>query len=1509
MVLIACLIAAPALSAPAPIEGVATLREYYFQTTTIEQGLAESAVNAVLQDHAGYIWVGTEGPLQRYDGYGFANYSQVVGEPGGLRSAVDVLAEDAAHRIWVGTADTGLYRLTPGASALEPVKVDATGIRNIYVLLADDRRGMWLGSERGLMLIDADSGALKQGWSLPGAKRPPFIRRLALTADGVLWIGATSGLWRLDSTTAQPRQVDPEHLTSVTALALDAAGRLRIGTPLGLYDLDPQGMAQLRWPEAAPATINAIADDALGRIWASVPGRGIAIIDPDMQHQLWLQPDPLTPGSLPDNNVTTLMSDRSGLMWAGTHDRGLARTPDTGAPLRLLVDHNDRTAAAHINDVHALAGDADGNLWIGDGNGLKRYLPGSGRFEYADDVSIVMRGRAVPSQAIAPVSAIVPAGGRTFWIATRAGVGRFDPGRRVLERLDSGEVDLAATRPYCLDVAADHSLWIGTMRAGLARYQPDSGKWTWYRAAHDQTPGLASDMVLAVHADGAGRVWVATVLGLNLIEPESGRLRVFRHDPGDAHTLSSNTILSLHETADGQLWIGTRGGLNRLDALDAQGARFSRWPQDGEIIRTIYSIQDDGLGRLWLGTNRGIASFNISNSRWRSYSLAQGLQGLKFNAGASTRLRGGELAFGGSDGINLFHPQGIADSRYIAPVVVTRVQLGDEETPVRNSDDAIEMPAGERVVNFQFAALDYSAPERNRFAYQLAGFDERWIEARSRHEATYTNLTPGRYLFNLRGSNSDGFWNPAVTQVELEVIAPWWQSPPAKFGYLVLGAGVLLLAWRTRRARRRTELLHHHDLSEREDRLRLVLWGSGDDFFDWNMASDSIVLTGSRNLFARDHTRSNVKFTRWFRENVHPADLGEAERRLESHIRGQSAACELEYRLRADGAHWVWIQARGKIVERDSNGQPLRMCGTTRDITSERIAEQERRIAHEVFRNMGEAVVVNDLDFRVITVNPAFTRITGWSQAEIEGQSVAVLDCLHHPPEIYLDVRRGLEASGRWHGELWQRRKNGEEFLSWCETQEVRDANGVRTHFVGVISDITERKRVEQELRYLANYDALTGLPNRSLLVERIEQGIVRARNSERCLGVLFLDLDRFKHINDSMGHAAGDSLLRAAGARLRQVVRGNDSVARLGGDEFTVVLEDIAGTADAEAVAAKIIAAFEEPLELDNGQEVVISPSIGISLFPDHAVNANDLLKYADTAMYQAKDQGRRTWMVYVEAMDAAARMRATTIAAMRRSLERAEFRLRYQPKLSLRDGRITGFEALLRWRSAEIGDIAPGVFIPIAEETGMIIEIGNWVIAEACRQLARWRDEGLTGITMSINVSVAQLMHADLISHLRDALATHDLAPSLLELELTESMIMANAERSIAMLRKLKEIGVGLAIDDFGTGYSSLSYLRRLPIDALKIDKEFIDDLTSDPDDEAITSTVIAMAHSLDLNVIAEGVEQEAQVAYLREQDCDEIQGHWLAQPLPPEECVAFVRAHVQGSAARGTTGSAPA
>ena len=478
---------------------------------------------------------------------------------------------------------------------------------------------------------------------------------------------------------------------------------------------------------------------------------------------------------------------------------------------------------------------------------------------------------------------------------------------------------------------------------------------------------------------------------------------------------------------------------------------------------------------------------------------------------------------------------------------------------------------------------------------------------------------------------------------------------------------------------------------------------------------------------------------------------------------------------------------------------------------------------------------------------------------------------------------------------MWQKRKDGREFLCAVQTNAIREPGIERRMYVLVATDITDRRRIEQELRYLANYDTLTNLPNRTLLAERLSRAIVRARRQGSCVALLFLDLDRFKDINDSLGHATGDRILRMAAQRLQQASGPSHTVARIGGDAFTVVLEDLAHAGEADACAQRVIDAFDEPLLIDDRQEIVITPSIGISLYPDHAQVPTDLLKHADTAMYQAKAAGRHTYMRYTESMDSNSRQRAGLVASLRRAIERDELRLAYQPQLSLADGRIRCVEALLRWYSAEHGEVPPSQFIPLAEESGMIVAIGEWVLREACNTLADWNRMGLDDMNMAVNVSATQLLHSDLPRTVERVLRETGVDPGQLELELTESVLMAKADLAAERLQFFRRIGVSIAVDDFGTGYSSLAYLRRLPITTLKIDKAFIDDLgrPGDSEDAAITTTVIAMARSLGLNVVAEGVETAEQLAFLRQHRCDVVQGYWLSQPLPARQCLEFVRA----------------
>lgn len=688
-----------------------------------------------------------------------------------------------------------------------------------------------------------------------------------------------------------------------------------------------------------------------------------------------------------------------------------------------------------------------------------------------------------------------------------------------------------------------------------------------------------------------------------------------------------------------------------------------------------------------------------------------------------------------------------------------------------------------------------------------------------------------------------------------------------------------------RRARAQTQ-----QLREREERLKLALWASSEQYWDYDLDTGAMC----RMWVDTPADGSELQIATFIdrQHRIHPDDQPAVQTKLRAHLRGETELFLSEHRVLAEDDQWFWVRARGRIVERRPDGRVRRIAGTARNITNVRQADRERRIALAVLRSMDEAVAVLDRNFDFISINPAFTRIVGYTEGEIIGQNASLLDSSQHDAAFYQRIRQKLQSEGHWAGEMWQRRKNGQEFLCAIQTMITQVAQGEPQVFIAVLSDITQQKRAEQELRYLANFDTLTNLPNRALLSERLSRAIVRARRQNGRVAVLFLDLDRFKDINDSLGHTAGDRILRAAAMRLQQTVGEQQTVARLGGDEFTVVLENIVEPADADRIAREIITAFEAPLSLDERQEVVISPSIGISLYPDHGQVPTELLKQSDTAMYQAKAMGRRTFARYDDSMEIANRQRAQIAGALHKVLDRNELRLVYQPRLDLTRQRIVGVEALLRWTSSEYGEIPPAQFIPLAEESGMILEIGEWVLREACRTVQGWRARGLDGLSVAVNVSVLQLLRGDFAEVVSRALADTGLPPEALELELTESVLMANAEQALDKLARIRALGVSLAVDDFGTGYSSLAYLQRLPLTTLKIDKAFIHHLDQDSGDTAIATTIIAMAHSLGLTAVAEGVESETQMRFLRHYGCDEIQGHWLSRPIDPDRCLEFIR-----------------
>ncbi len=560
------------------------------------------------------------------------------------------------------------------------------------------------------------------------------------------------------------------------------------------------------------------------------------------------------------------------------------------------------------------------------------------------------------------------------------------------------------------------------------------------------------------------------------------------------------------------------------------------------------------------------------------------------------------------------------------------------------------------------------------------------------------------------------------------------------------------------------------------------------------------------------------------------------------------------------------------------------------DITERKKYEENLRLFETVFQTAADAIMVTDADGAIKSVNPAFTAITGYSAQEAIGGTPRILNSGRHDERFYATLWQNLRKSGRWSGELWQRRKDGEVYPVWENIAAVRSADGRIVEYVAFFNDIAARKRAEQEIFYRANYDALTGLPNRNLLRERLEQALKQARRYDRKVALMFADLDRFKQVNDMLGHSWGDRLLCQAASRLGACVREADTVARQGGDEFVVVLPNIAEEHDAWVVAEKIIACLADPFDL-GGDSVRIGASIGISLYPTHGENSEDLVRHADLAMYQAKLAGRNTYRVYEPAMSDELTRQLRLETDLRFALERDELAVHFQPILEVASGRLVGAEALLRWRHPQRGMVPPSEFVQLAEEKGLIREIGAWVLERACQTLERWHGLGLD-IPLAINLSSAQSLRGFSAAALRALFERYQLQPRQLIFEVSEAILLAEGSQTRQWLDEIQELGVRLNLDDFGTGYSSLSCLKQFAISRVKIDLSFVRDMVVNAEDRVWVEAILALTRILGIAVVAEGVETREQFELLRELGCDCAQGFYFSPPVTDEEFIALTQ-----------------
>jgi diguanylate cyclase (GGDEF)-like protein/PAS domain S-box-containing protein len=1482
-----------------------------FNHVDFDDGLPGSYVTSLLQRADGFVWIGTDAGVVRYDGYEFRHQQYEADNPASLSNSwIRDLESDGSGRLWIAT-DQGLNRLHEDENGFDrflhdPADPHTLPDDKVLGLYRDREGALWVGTTGGMARHDRASDRFER-FVPPAAGAAPrqAVRAMLEDTQGRFWVGTHRGLLRFERALGRFEAVHTGDATLdarldsgyIARLLEDHRGTVWIAMDGdgGLIGLEATG----RWrllrhdpadPNSLPSNnVWSLAEDREQRLWVGTWGEGLALLDAPREQFTNYRANETDEFALPSDTVNDVLVDAAGVVWLATGTAAAIVNPNSETIRQFAHLPGDPASLPHRH-VWALSAAPDGAVWVGTESGIARIARDGESLQ-----AFPARAGGSPDAGDGIVWAMAPDEHGGVWLGTDAGLDHFEPSTQRTQHFhglpDSGQPLSQAS--YAVARGESGEIWAAEEGVGLHRFDAE-GRLLETLGLEQGLPNLHLNRAWSA---GPQRIWFGSTGGLFAFEPRARRFhRVARG--ADAALLARVTVNALSwDATRGSLWVATDDqGLFEIDPgpTPADAAVRSRLRVgDGLPAARVFAAQADDAGRLWVTTPAGLSRYESGSRNWTHLGAINERRKFMFLEGAAARTADGALLFGGTRGVIRFAPDAIRRADFAPALRFAAVVLRDARGERRldgRIPARIEVEHDFHAVELRAAALDFAASPRNRYRYRVYGRDADWVDLGTDRRVVLRDLAPGRYRVVVQGTNRDGVWSPHEVGIELRVRPPVWQRPEAYALYALLA--MLLLAGLLAFWRRRAAVIARVAASER--RLSGALWGSGDELWDYNVASGEVVRSNLLAVLPPPGPGSRGTLESLLAA-VHPDDQPQLRSALDRLLAGETGEYEALYRLPDRHGGWAWVLDRGKISERGADGRPARVVGTLRDVTGIMQTEERLSLVASALEQSTDGAIIADLRGRLVYFNSAAERYLARPGVELRGTALDASAFRHlQTPEGVDEIARfeaARQAGRSYVAEFECDLDDGTRVPLAVRSSAIHDRQGKLTHYVTFFVDISYRKQTENELRRLAKFDALTGLPNRSLFLDRLEHALAQARRGGRRLALLFIDLDNFKHVNDSLGHAAGDELLRAVAARLQSGTRSADTVARLGGDEFTVIVEDPADDAAVATVAHKLIESLAREFVIV-GQRVRVSPSIGIALSPEHGSASDELLMHSDIAMYHAKAEGRNNFQFYRPEMNARVLERIALEGKLRAALADDTLELHYQPKFCTETARITGLEALLRWNDPVEGMIPPSRFIPVAEESGLIVELGHWVLRRACTQAAAWLARGLDPGSVAVNLSARQFRDRDLIGDIREVLHACGLAAQRLELEITESTLAADIEYAIQVLGGLRALGVRLALDDFGTGYSSLSYLRRFPIHTLKLDRSFLRDVPANAQDSRLVESIIRLAHDLDVSVTAEGIEQPAQREFLRGCGCEELQGYLFARPLPVAEVEQLLR-----------------
>lgn len=1453
---------------------------FSFDNLTKADGLTQNTITDIIEDERGFMWFATANGLSRFDGYEFVNYQH---NPNDVKSLphdfMRTMLIDHEGALWIGTQN-GLARYNPLSDDFTRYNQQNSSLNNniINTLSLTNTGKLLVANESNLYTYSKQTNDFTPV-EVTSERLPAEIKSI-LAEDTFSIIGSYGhGIYLLDNESNTLHNLNAQNPLNITIPAQYLFDVKHFGnsywfaTELGAYMWDQDTKELLHFnrnssPSLLGNEVRSIQQGNDGDIWLGTSA-GLTIVSKTKDTTKHISPDSgLT--KLPSQSdagifLLSMFRDSNDTLWLGSHTGGVYRYNQDSALFRHYVStpSNINTLAGDV--VWSIKLDSKGLVWLAtQAGGISEFDTETERFtSWLEDFEYSIWDMTIDEKD-------------RLWLATSGGI-------YIYEKADNGELSLLKTLSkgnfYYRVLYSKNKIWLKSLDNKL--------RWidTSDFSAHTIQLGNKSFKTLdPVFIDSDERLWLRGNNELLIFNMKTQKLDQLSSDP----LLTSNNFSAVVET-DEQFWLASlEFGLIVLDKQTfqvTQKINVSSGLSDNQIVQAL-KVDDS----IWLTTMAGgIEEVSISSAQVIQQITPERLNFNDFNEGAGLVTYDRKILFGGSQGFNLFdHDQitqnrqpsdsNLADTNTSIPPIITHLGLFNRKIDVHSVGSPLQKPIyltdevtlsnSSNHVSLTFGQLNPLDAKGYSYRYKLGGYSNKWLDADKRtREATFTNLDFGRYQFEVQSRHNMDPWSKS-RKLTVNIEPPLWLHRNALIFYCILVLFSVLAVVKQYRSKRVARLA----ITESEERLKLTLWSSGDELWDWDIYQGQVFRSNTWGIM--DFPQDDIRVNSAYQANIHQNDLKRVQDALNEHLQAKTEHFEVTYRASTFKGEWLWVLDRGKVVSRDNNNQPVRMTGTFKNISHLKEAEEQLKLFKRSIETISDGVFIADTSFKYISVNKAYCKYTG----ETREQALASYLTFHQYPGAFTEeVKKSLRQKGNWNGEVESRRINGEKYEMELNIDAINDEDGRISHYVGVFSDITPRKSTEKELLKLANTDPLTDLPNRSFF-QASHNNIVR-RGTQHAL--VCLDMDNFKKINDSLGHQTGDLLIKQIARRLQKLAGKSATCYRLGGDEFSILLDKDTDVHSVTHFTQSILDDLSRPF-LINHQEFVLGASIGIAFYPEDGSSPQELLKNADTAMYFAKNAGGNKYQFFSGEMNQNAVRQLQIENLIRHGLKEDLFNVYYQPKIDIATGKLVSMEALVRFEHPEKGIVSPAQFIPLSEQTGQVIDIGEVVLRKACEDTKRWVKAGIFTGRVAVNISARQFELPDLDEKIESILQKADLSPLHLECEITEGTLMQDPDNALRMMTRLRERGIHLALDDFGTGYSSLAYLKRFPLNTLKIDKAFIDDIATSSVDRHMTAAIITIAHNLGLKVVAEGVEHEEQMSILRRYECEMLQGYLYSKPL---------------------------